>query len=421
MKLNQSLVNISLIGLGVLTSNVLNSQAAFAFDQNDLDTLLSTGDCVGCDLSNISSTQLTANELQGANLSDANLSGADLSGFELFDNDFSNANLSGVNLSNAILVSNDFTSTNLSNANLTGIETGLANSFELANASNATFSGASFFNIVSFINANLQNANFDNTVFDEITSFDGADLTGASFSGADLSGANFSDADLTSANLANTTIPDGSFGTAVELEFGRNNFPFFTAEAINLFTGVVGANLTNADLTGSTASDANISRSTALEGITLPNGTNPDFCSGTEVINTASGSFASQSGFGFVQNFSDCDFLISVASGNKINLDFDTFDVGDGTLSIFDGLDSSANLLAEFTGDTFNPLISTGENLFISFSNEFTPQTPGFVGNFTSSAINDEPPATTPEPNFTLTLLVLSGLGLNSIAKSRRD
>jgi uncharacterized protein YjbI with pentapeptide repeats len=91
--------------------------------------LLSTKQCVNCDLSNaglvvtdLSGAQLTGSNLSRANLSRANLSGADLSGANLAGASLNGANLTGANLTGANLMGADLREAYLFNANLAGVD-----------------------------------------------------------------------------------------------------------------------------------------------------------------------------------------------------------------------------------------------------------------------------------------------------------
>ena len=86
MKLNPPL---SVAGLCFFLMMGISWQVG-AYDEDDLEKLKSTGDCSGCDLSEVF--------LQGADLTEANLSDADLNGAILFAADLSGANLTDVNL-----------------------------------------------------------------------------------------------------------------------------------------------------------------------------------------------------------------------------------------------------------------------------------------------------------------------------------
>ena len=97
MKLNPPL---SVAGLCFFLMMGISWQAG-AYDEDDLEKLKSTGDCSGCDLSEVF--------LQGADLTDANLYDADLNGAILFAADLSGANLTWADLTEATLTDADLT------------------------------------------------------------------------------------------------------------------------------------------------------------------------------------------------------------------------------------------------------------------------------------------------------------------------
>ena len=90
------------------------ASGAFAFEPDDFQKLLDTGECVKCDLSDIVLLPQPSNmegfyaNLEGANLENANLMGAFLH----------SANLEGANLENALLANAILHGANLEGANL---------------------------------------------------------------------------------------------------------------------------------------------------------------------------------------------------------------------------------------------------------------------------------------------------------------
>lgn len=144
--------------------------AADAYSPTDLQTLLSSNKCVGCDLSGVDLSQkqlvnvdLQAANLIGANLARTNLTNANLGGANLTGANLTNANFTGAVLQAASLVNVNFTSTNLTRTDL------------------------SYANLV---NTNFRSAILTNT-----------DLAGANLALADFTGANLSSTSLISANL----------------------------------------------------------------------------------------------------------------------------------------------------------------------------------------------------------------------------
>lgn len=85
------------------------------YSASDVKMLLSTGSCVGCDLSK---ANLSGASLRNANLSRANLSGALLNTANLTAATLASANLTSANLTYANLFAADLFDANLTNANL---------------------------------------------------------------------------------------------------------------------------------------------------------------------------------------------------------------------------------------------------------------------------------------------------------------
>lgn len=85
-----------------------------AWGQNEVNTLLETRACPGCDLQGA--------ELVRAELAGANLEGADLTGARLYLADLAGANLKNCNLSKALLGGADLAGADLRGANLTGAQ-----------------------------------------------------------------------------------------------------------------------------------------------------------------------------------------------------------------------------------------------------------------------------------------------------------
>ena len=168
---------------------------ADAYSPTDLQTLLSSNKCVGCDLSGVdlSQKQLVNVDLQAANLIGANLARTNLT----------NANLGGANLTGANLTNANFTNAVLQVASLVNVN---------FTSTNLTRTDLSY--------ANLVNTNFISAILTN------TDLAGANLALADFTGANLSSASLTSANLIDakgvnppatkdlpTSTPDSGDGT----------------------------------------------------------------------------------------------------------------------------------------------------------------------------------------------------------------
>jgi hypothetical protein len=147
------LFTILAAALALVTVPAWSAQADPA---KDLQKLLTTNRCEGCDLSgvNLIGIDLSNAQLQGAKLNAANLSGADLS---------------GANLMKVSAVGTSFMGANLQKVNLVK---------------------------ASLIYANLARAQLNDAVLQ------GTDLQGANLVGADLNGAKITESDFVGANLA---------------------------------------------------------------------------------------------------------------------------------------------------------------------------------------------------------------------------
>jgi hypothetical protein len=169
----------------VLTASYLSViPAVYAYQPNDLDRLLKTNQCVGCDLSgvNLNGKKLINADLRAANLVGANLSGTNLTGAKLDGANLVGANLVGTNLSGAGMqainaIDVEFTNTNLTNTDLTY--------------------------------ANLANTQFTRALLKN-TDFSGANLTRADFTGVNLNNIRLLGANLQYAKGVNQSSPPGA-------------------------------------------------------------------------------------------------------------------------------------------------------------------------------------------------------------------
>jgi uncharacterized protein YjbI with pentapeptide repeats len=117
---------------GCLATLVMTASSAVAANPEQVQELITTGQCPGCDLA-----------------------GADLIGAHLIGADLRNANLTGANLSHANLEGADLTGANLTRANLT--KTYLTN----ASMAKATLSHADMTSAIAY-NADISRAVLDN-------------------------------------------------------------------------------------------------------------------------------------------------------------------------------------------------------------------------------------------------------------------
>lgn len=118
------------LSLGLVATSLAMAVPARAGNLEHTRTLLSTKQCVQCDLSRsglvfaeLEGAKLAGANLTQANLSQANLSGADLTGANLAGAALTGANLAGANLAGADLRSADLRGAFLGGANLTGAQT----------------------------------------------------------------------------------------------------------------------------------------------------------------------------------------------------------------------------------------------------------------------------------------------------------
>jgi Pentapeptide repeats (8 copies) len=139
-----------------LTLVIVPAWSAQADPVKDLQKLLTTNSCEGCDLSGVSliGVDLAGAQLQGAKLNAANFSGADLSGANLTKVSAVGTSFVGANLQKTVLVK------------------------------------------TSLIYANLAKVQLNEAILQ------GTDLQGANLAGADLSGAKIAESDFVGANLA---------------------------------------------------------------------------------------------------------------------------------------------------------------------------------------------------------------------------
>ena len=166
------------------------SQPAWSYLTADLQKLLSTKSCPGCDLKTapLSEINLRQANLRGADLSGAWMRGTDLTEADLTEADLTNADLTRADLTRADLWIADLAGANLAGSNLTGAD--LTSSYLAgASLSGADLTGA-ILRKVDLGSADLNGADLT-----------GADLTWAILREADLEGADLNGADLTGANL----------------------------------------------------------------------------------------------------------------------------------------------------------------------------------------------------------------------------
>jgi uncharacterized protein YjbI with pentapeptide repeats len=230
--------------------------AMAAGSDDELQTFLSTGHCIGCDLEGMDLSGFIDcgdnddgwGALTGSNLDNAtagvticyyylaDISGryADFSNAYLFMARFGEADLTGANMQGIFLFGAQLDNTDMTSADLTGADLELA-----------LLTGA------KFTDAILDQANLINAIDANTADFSGASLKGTIFSGLDLStpglltgldatGADFSGATIQDVNMLFVNFTDADFTGADLTGFGC------------LDCTLTGADLTGADLTGAT-------------------------------------------------------------------------------------------------------------------------------------------------------------------------
>ena len=196
---------LSLLAINALPNTILaSSTVVTASIADNVYTLVTTGACTGCTLTNIdfSTVKPGANitimgnavNLPGSFVTIKDLSGADLSGSS-FSN---NINLSSVKFDGATLAKVTFSGTNLTNASF-------QNTISLEGASfygslNDNAPVASNLNGVNFSGSNLSGVNLSNV------QANGANFTNVPMYGANLSCSNFSNARFSGAGLSGAAI-----------------------------------------------------------------------------------------------------------------------------------------------------------------------------------------------------------------------
>ena len=170
----------------------------------DLETLLSTKVCAGC--------QLSGADLTGQDLSEAILAGANLSGARLIGANLTKANLAGANLSKADLSAANLQYANVAAANLAEAKligaTLIWSMFVGSNMTPAVLMGAQI-EQANFTGADLTRTNFSGAKLTK-TSFVSAKLIESTLSGANISDSDFASADLKQATVAGLTLDEAS-------------------------------------------------------------------------------------------------------------------------------------------------------------------------------------------------------------------
>ncbi|MEQ9357819.1 pentapeptide repeat-containing protein [Coleofasciculus chthonoplastes] len=253
------------------------------------------------------------------------------------------------------------------------------------------------------------------------------DLSGAILSGADLSGANLAEANLSGAKLIDAQLIGTNLsGTNL---IGANLTKALLNKANLLDADLMGAtlflaNLKDADLMGANLIDTNwieatnitesqLSFALKLNGITLPEESQPTFCQGEKTLNGARGSLSSQNGFPFVQNYSTCSWMIKTSEPmNAVALEIPDLSLKDTVLEFFDG-NNPSQLLASVTGEVDSETLMFPVNsLLVRYSVDFSPNTSGVELSYAGIEGSDPEPTTSiPEPSSALGFGLLALFG----------
>jgi hypothetical protein len=117
----------------------------------------------------------------------------------------------------------------------------------------------------------------------------------------------------------------------------------------------------------------------------------PEYCSGPDTISTIAGTFSDGSNMVNYLNNSDCFWLIrpnepDFDSITSINLDFPLLDLEvNDRIRIYQGADTTATLIAEFSGTNAPPTLNIPSDTFlVRFTTDDTENAGGFLGSFKS-------------------------------------
>ncbi len=122
--------------------------------------------------------------------------------------------------------------------------------------------------------------------------------------------------------------------------------------------------------------------------------TQNSYCNSTTTSLTAtSGAFTDGSGVDKYANNSECTWLIQPTNANTITLSFSSFDTElnyDGVI-VFDGTNSSAPVLGQFTGTTLPPsLTSSGGSMYVVFLSDEALRSNGWNASYTSTILSSD-------------------------------
>lgn len=122
--------------------------------------------------------------------------------------------------------------------------------------------------------------------------------------------------------------------------------------------------------------------------------TQNSYCNSTTTSLTATnGTFTDGSGVEKYANNSECTWLIQPTNANTITLSFSSFDTElnyDGVI-VFDGTNSSAPVLGQFTGTTLpTSVTSSGGSMFVAFISDESFRSNGWNASYTSTILSSD-------------------------------
>lgn len=129
---------------------------------------------------------------------------------------------------------------------------------------------------------------------------------------------------------------------------------------------------------------------TVVHNIHPPVNSYPNYCQGTVTVNSSAGSLEDGSGHLDYQNNMTCNYIIQPENGKSITIGIVDLDLEDGHdyLRIYDANpDNGGNLVAEYTGNTFNPTdcpYIQGPLAYLRFTSDWAGTAAGWKIRFTS-------------------------------------
>lgn len=132
-----------------------------------------------------------------------------------------------------------------------------------------------------------------------------------------------------------------------------------------------------------------------LTSVLFTQSVNAQYCSGTVVKTTASGTFSDGSGSNNYNDNTDCMWLIAPPGAGTITLSFtgvfdlEVYNCSD-KITVYDGGDTTASILAVLCGNSNMtppaPVTSTGGNMFVRFTSDYSYNNGGWDASYTSTA-----------------------------------